>query len=179
MIKLGTLSLCALFVSAAIANEHDGRAAGAGETSVELLPKSSIQATDGDATADVVVFVQPSYIKKYGAYEAHKRIHAWFDIANESYTFHGHDYRLRINDVVPVESVDDETPFHDVIDEDGNITQDGAEYLFSMAALNPGNPEYDTYQTKWAADLVVYVREKRKGDRVNGTARILNSIRPI
>ena len=172
MIKLGTLSLCALFVSAAIAKEYDGRTAGAGETSVDLLPKSSIQSTDGQATADVVVFVQPSYIAKYGAYEAHRRIHAWFDITNESYTFHGHDYRLRINDVVPVESIDNETPFHDVVDEDGSIAQDGAEYLFSMAALNPGNPEYDIYQTKWAADLVVYVREKRRGDRVNGTASI-------
>lgn len=121
-------------------------------------------------TADVVVFYQPSYLAKYGAYEADNRINAWVALANESYAAHGLPYQLQVNDIVPVVSVSDELTYRSTLDENGYAIKDGAGYLFSLAVLNPGSPEYDIYQTKWQADLVVYVRERRAEDSFLGAA---------
>lgn len=154
------------------------------ESPVQYLPKVaskkalknnsilSVQNTENIAVADVVVFYQPSYFAKYGSYEAHKRIESWLKTANESYEAHGVNYRLSLSDVIAVESIPDDIPYQDVIDGDGNIVQDGADYLFSLSVLNKGTPEYTAYQEKWKADLVVYVREKRPEDTVLGLAAI-------
>jgi len=136
---------------------------------INLLGENSISS---EVVADVVVFYQPSFFKKYGEYDALNRINEWFNLANESYKAHGTNYKLSISDVIPVESIGDEVPFEDVIGSDGNIISDGAEYLFSLAVLNAGTPEFAAYQTKWKGDLVVYVREKRAEDTILGRAGI-------
>ncbi len=187
------LSFALLMLSVdALAHEHHGdiRALHPNEISIYDLPstpknisvyaaRNTPFATKASAngveaityhTADVVVFYQPSYFTKYGAYEAEQRINAWFDLANESYAAHGYKYRLNISDIVPVVSVSDDLPYRSVIDENGNAIQDGAGYLFSKAALNADNPEYDIYQTKWQADFVLYVRERRTEDTFLGSA---------
>jgi hypothetical protein len=126
-----------------------------------------------ETVAEVVVFYQPSYIKMYGEYEAFQRIQKWFDLTNAAFTTNGQsNFKVKIKDIVPVVSIADDVPWEDVYDEDGNIIRDGAEFLFSGAVLNAGSPEYDTYQTKWKGDLVVYVREQRQGDFSLGFAGI-------
>lgn len=153
------------------------------EKAVQYLPKIVAKSTYSKSSAankvvssspqaDVVVFYQPSYVAKYGEFEAFKRISTWFDTVNASYQAHGFNYRLSIKDMVPVESIADDVPYQDVYGEDGEIIQDGADYLFSIAALNPGSPEYSIYQEKWKADLVVYIREERPEDTVLGLAGI-------
>ena len=142
------------------------------ESNVNYLPYNYAKSANATAVADVIVFYQPSYATKYGEYDIYRRINEWFNTANESYAAHGLDYKLSIKDIVPVESIPDDVPYEDVLDEDGNIIQDGAVFLFSSAALNPGQPEYDIYQAKWKADLVVYVRERRNGDKSLGQAGI-------
>lgn len=181
---ISTLCLSVLAASATAANAHDIRDLHANEKAVHYLPKSlsksavqgysvaSTLSSQDDVVADVVVFYQPSYFSQHGAYEAHKRIEAWVKTANESYQAHGLNYRLSVSDVIPVESIADNVPYQDVVDSDGNIVQDGADYLFSLAALNEGSPEYSAYQEKWKGDLVVYVREQRPEDTVLGMAAI-------
>lgn len=154
------------------------------ESPVQFLPKvpntnkhlnashNISNSLDNPIIADVVIFYQPSYFAKYGAYEAHKRIDAWVATANASYAAHGFNYQLSVSDVIAVQSIDDDVPYQDVVDQDGNIVQDGADYLFSLAALNEGSPEYTSYQEKWGGDLVVYVREQRPEDTVLGLAGI-------
>ena len=93
-------------------------------------------------------------------------------MVNESYQAHGFNFRLSISDVIPAQSIPDDVPYDDVYDSDGNIVVDGADYLFSIAALNAGNPEYSAYQEKWKGDLVVYVREQRPEDTVLGRAAL-------
>ena len=132
--------------------------------------------------ADLVVFYQPSYASTYGEYFMHKRIPQFVNTLNEAIAAHGlKDYQVVIKDVVPVESVDDNIPYLDVVDSNGNVIEDGADYLFSVAALNEAsyvngewvnNPEYHIYQEKWKADLVLYLREFREGDKHLGLAGI-------
>ena len=181
---ISTVCLSVMAASAAAGTATDIREIYVNESLVQHLPKvvskstvqsysvSSAIAAESAAVADVVVFYQPSYFDKYGAYEAHKRIEAWVATANESYEAHGLNYRLSVSDVIPVESVSDSVPYQNVVDSDGNIVQDGANYLFSLAALNEGSPEYAAYQEKWKGDLVVYVREQRPEDTVLGLAGI-------
>ncbi|NQY36323.1 MAG: hypothetical protein HRT37_15380 [Alteromonadaceae bacterium] len=140
------------------------------EIHVGDLPVVALKATNSAPVADVVVFYQPSYMAKYGEYEAFRRIEEWFKTANKSYAAHGLNYQLSIKDIVPVESVTDDIPYANVEDENDTIIQNGATYIFSVAVLNAGKPEYGLYQTKWKADLVVYVRERRKGDKSLGAA---------
>lgn len=179
------VSTGALLVSIALSsmNGHatstsDVRELALNEMSVFHLPKSlsnaqsTLDANSRTHQAELVVFYQPSYATKYGMYELHERIQALVDYTNASYANHDMDFAVTVKDIVPVESVSDDIPFDDVKDEDGNITQDGAEYLFSLAALNAGNPEFEIYQTKWKADLVIYVRERRDEDTVLGRAGI-------
>lgn len=172
----------ALTASNVNASVNDVRAISVNEVHVQNLPKyaytRSFNTTSlgnensSGAIADVVVFYQPSYFAKHGEYEATRRVEKWFELANKTYRTHGYDYQLAIKDIVPVESIADDVPYQDVVDEDGNIVQDGADYLFSLAALNEGNPEYSIYQEKWKADLVVYVREQRPEDTVLGLGSI-------
>jgi len=181
---ISTVCLSVMAASATAGTGADIRELHANESPVQYLPKmatkSTVQSYSTASTtavksadvADVVVFYQPSYFAKYGAYEAHKRIEAWVNTANESYAAHGLNYRLSVSDVIPVESVSDDVPYQDVVDGDGNIVQDGADYLFSLAALNEGSPEYAAYQEKWKGDLVVYVREQRPEDSVLGLAGV-------
>jgi len=181
---ISTVCLSVMAASATAGTGADIRGLHVNESPVQYLPKvatkstvqsysvSSTTAVENAAVADVVVFYQPSYFAKYGAYEAHKRIEAWVATANESYEAHGLNYRLSVSDVIAVESVSDDVPYQDVVDGDGNIVQDGADYLFSLAALNEGSPEYAAYQDKWKGDLVVYVREQRPEDTVLGLAGI-------
>lgn len=122
--------------------------------------------------ADIVMFYQPSYFTKYGEYEAHKRIAEWVNLTNKSYKAHGLNFSLSISDIVPVTSISDDVPYQDIYDNEGNIVIDGANYLFSLFALNEGNPEHDIYREKWKSDLVVYVREQRPEDTVLGLAGI-------
>ena len=161
-------------VSAHTSHFHtDIRGLAANDGSVHLLPTVFAPATpENPAVADVVVFYQPSYFAKYGAYAAHQRIEAWFATVNKSYQAHGFNYRLSVADVIPVESVADDLPYQDVVDSEGNIVQDGAGYFFSIAVFNAGNPEYVLYQEKWQGDLVVYIREQRPEDTVLGLAGI-------
>lgn len=181
---ISTVCLSVMAASATGGTGADIRELHANESPVQFLPKiatrgtvqsystASTTAAKSADVADVVVFYQPSYFAKYGAYEAHKRIEAWVNTTNESYAAHGLNYRLSVSDVIPVESVADDVPYQDVVDGDGNIVQDGADYLFSLAALNEGSPEYAAYQEKWKGDLVVYVREQRPGDTVLGLAGV-------
>lgn len=175
------LSLTALSVSAQISSDvvplHPN------EIPLQNLPKFAVktpysneyvqsQTKSATTVADVVVFYQPSFVAKYGKREAFKRISAWFDLTNQTYQTHDVDFKLQIEDIVPVESVDDSVPFTDVKDDEGNIIVDGSMYLFSGAVLNAGSPEYDIYQVKWKGDLVVYVREQREGNTTAGLAGI-------
>jgi Calx-beta domain/Metallo-peptidase family M12B Reprolysin-like len=181
---ISTVCLSLMAASATAATGSDIRGLHVNESPVQYLPKVAYKRTaqsytvkstaveEAAAVADVVVFYQPSYFAKYGAYQAHKRIEAWLATANDSYAAHGLNYRLSVSDVIPVESVSDDLPYQDVVDSDGNIVQDGADYLFSLAVLNEGSPEYAAYQEKWKGDLVVYVREKRPEDSVLGLAGI-------
>lgn len=185
MIK--TISLLCLSVLAATTSAqsfNDVRGLYINEIKVEYLPKGMskrsvnsflpflVPVSASVSVADVVVFYQPSYFAKYGEYNAHKRIAAWVKTTNESYQYHGLDYSLSVSDIVPVQSIADDVPYQDVVDADGNIVTDGANYLFSLLALNEGNPEYAIYQDKWKGDLVVYVREQRPEDLVLGLAGI-------
>ncbi|MFB2639937.1 Calx-beta domain-containing protein [Shewanella bicestrii] len=173
-------SLLSLFSTVAYSSVNDVRELSTNEMHVDFLNKTVVSSKVGRAlnesslevVADVVVFYQPSFLAKYGELEAIKRIESWFDLANNSYKAHGLNYRLSVSDIIPVESVSDDIPFEDVVDADGKVIQDGAEYLFSLAALNSGSPEFEAYQTKWKGDLVVYVREKREDDTVLGRAGI-------
>lgn len=134
---------------------------------------SQAPAIDGqDVKVDVVIFYQPSYLKQFGAYEAFNRIESLIKVANDSYKAHNFNYSLAVSDVIPVVSIDDSVPYQDIKDENGNVVKDGANYLFSLAALNAGNPEFELYQNKWKGDLVVYVREMRDEDTLRGLAGI-------
>jgi len=176
-------SLCLTALFSASAQAGDVRPLHPGEIPLQDLPKfaamapysalhSSAKAKSAATVADVVIFYQPSFAAKYGKREAFKRVSAWVDLANNSYALHGHDYVLNVSDIVPVTSVSDDIPWNDVRDEDGNIIQDGADYIFSGAVLNAGNAEYEIYQQKWKADFVIYVRELREGDSALGSAGI-------
>lgn len=141
------------------------------ESLVRNLP-SAVAVDVQKVDVDVVVFYQPSYVKKFGAYAAFDRIESLVKVANDSYASHGLNYSLSVSDILPVESVGDEVPYQDVKDDAGKVVKDGANYLFSLAALNSGNPEFDLYQRKWNADLVIYVRELREEDTIRGLAGI-------
>lgn len=167
-----TICLAVLAATVSLANASDKKGLSINEKYVGYLPTVSAMSSDSTSVADVVIFYQPSYAASYGEYEIYRRVERWFETANQSYAAHGLDLQLSIKDMVPVVSVPDTAPYMDVVDEDGNIIQDGAEYLFSLAALNAGQPEYEIYQTKWKADLVVYVRERRDGDDILGSAGI-------
>ena len=169
---VSTVILTAL-ASISLVQANDVRPLYTNEKTVSYTSTSSAAVNGQEAkaiSADVVVFYQPTYFAKYGAYEAHKRIAAWVAVVNESYQAHGFNFRLSISDVIPAQSIPDDVPYDDVYDSDGNIVVDGADYLFSIAALNAGNPEYSAYQEKWKGDLVVYVREQRPEDTVLGRA---------
>jgi hypothetical protein len=180
---LGSICLSMAALSVAAQSTGDVRPLFPNEIPLQDLPKfalktsysglsSSPKAKSSTTVADVVIFYQPTFAAKYGKREAFKRVSAWVDLANRSYALHGHDYALNVSDIVPVTSVSDDVPWKDVVDEDGNIIQDGADYLFSGAVLNAGSAEYDIYQQKWKADFVVYVREQREGDYSLGSAGI-------
>lgn len=171
---VSTVILTAL-ASISLVQANDVRPLYTNEKTVSYTSTSSAAVNGQEAkaiSADVVVFYQPTYFAKYGAYEAHKRIAAWVAVVNESYQAHGFNFRLSISDVIPAQSIPDDVPYDDVYDSDGNIVVDGADYLFSIAALNAGNPEYSAYQEKWKGDLVVYVREQRPEDTVLGRAAL-------
>lgn len=165
-ILISTVCLSVISAFAAAGTVDDIRGLYINESHVQYLPKSAFakNLVENTAVADVVVFYQNSYFSKYGAYESHKRIEAMVALVNKSYKVHGYNYRLSVSDVIQVESVPDDIPFQDVKDDKGNIIKDGAQYLFSVASLNEGNPEYTAYQEKWKGDLVVYVRELRPED---------------
>jgi hypothetical protein len=180
---LGSICLSMAALSVAAQSTGDVRPLFPNEIPLQDLPKfalktsysglsSSPKAKSSTTVADVVIFYQPTFAAKYGKREAFKRVSAWVDLANRSYALHGHDYALNVSDIVPVTSVSDDVPWKNVVDEDGNIIQDGADYLFSGAVLNAGSAEYDIYQQKWKADFVVYVREQREGDYSLGSAGI-------
>lgn len=181
---ISVLCLSVLAASVSAHTSNDVRGLYINESSVGNLSKSApvrysksgsaslSSAQRSDSVADVVVFYQPSYFAKYGEYEAHKRIAEWVKVTNDSYQSHGLDYRLSVSDVVAVESISDDVPYQDVVDENGTIITDGANYLFSLLTLNEGSPEYSIYQDKWKGDLVVYVREQRPEDAVLGLAGI-------
>jgi hypothetical protein len=133
-------------------------------------PLSSSNKSTGNV-ADVVIYYQPSLAAKYGEREAFKRMTAWVDFANRSYVLHGHDYHLNISDILPVTFIDDDVPTDSVV-VDGTSIQDGASAIFVRTALNAGSETYETYQNKWAADLIVYARELRADDASLGTAGI-------
>ncbi len=182
------LVLLAVVPFMALSKQSDVRQIRQGEVSLQELPVAhsvshaklkqraySLSAAQDDfPKAELVVFYQPSYASTYGEYEMHQRIPHFIATLNEAIAAHGlEDYQVVIKDVVPVESVPDSVPYLDVLDEDGNIIQDGADYLFSVAVLNEmslvdgewvENPEYKIYQEKWGADLVLYMREKREDD---------------
>jgi hypothetical protein len=132
-------------------------------------------------SVEVVVFYQPSYASTVGEYNVYERSANFVATLNEAMAAHGlNDYSVVIKDVVPVESVPDSAPYNDVV-EDGVVVTDGAEYLFSLAALNEfrlvdgefvKNPEFEIYQNKWQADLVLYLREQRDDDKHLGLAGI-------
>jgi hypothetical protein len=180
---LGSICLSMLALQVSAHTNGDIRALFPSEIPLQDLPKfaakrsysvlsSSPKAKSSTTVADVVIFYQPSFAAKYGKREAFKRVSAWVDLANRSYALHGHDYVINVSDIVPVTSVSDDLPWQDVVDEDGNIIQDGADYIFSGAVLNAGNTEYEIYQQKWKADFVIYVREQREGDYSLGSAGI-------
>lgn len=131
---------------------------------------NSIQ--DDTLTADIVIFYQPSYFAKYGAYEGHRRIMAWVKNTNESYAVHGENVSLSVSDIVAMESVEEEALFRSTVDDEGFLIEPGAFEQFSIATLNNNNPEFDIYQTKWKGDLVMYVREARPTDDILGLAPI-------
>ncbi len=174
---ISALCLSVVVASTTSASANDVRELFVNESQVQNLSKapatfSANAMSSSDAVADVVFFYQPSYFAKFGAYEAHKRIAEWVKLTNNSYKAHGLNFRLSIADIVPVMSVPDDTPYQNVSDSDGNIIINGANYLFSIASLNEGNPEFSLYQEKWKGDLVVYVRERRGVDTILGQAGI-------
>jgi hypothetical protein len=180
---LGSVCLSILALSVSAHTTDDIRPLFPNEIPLQDLPKfalkssysrlsSSTKAKSSTAVADVVIFYQPSFAAKYGKREAFKRVSAWVDLANRSYALHNLDYALNVKDIVAVTSVSDDVPWLDVVDEDGNIIQDGADYIFSGAVLNAGNTEYEIYQQKWKADFVIYVREQREGDYILGAAGV-------
>lgn len=132
-------------------------------------------------SVEVVVFYQPSYASTFGEYNVYNRSVDFVNTFNEALLTHGLEgYNVIIKDIVPVESVPDSAPYIDVV-ENGDVVQDGADYLFSLAALNENimvngklekSPEYEIYQNKWKADLVLYLREQRAGDPHLGLAGI-------
>lgn len=131
---------------------------------------------------DLVVFYQPSYASTFGEYELFQRIPKFIETLNEAIAAHGlSDYEVVIKDIIPVDTVPDSAPYNDVVDADGNVVIDGAEYLFSLAVLNEvgmydgklvNHPEYKIYQEKWKGDLVLYLREQRDGDKHLGLASV-------
>lgn len=130
---------------------------------------------------ELVVFYQPSYASSFGEYNVYNRSVEFVNTMNEALATHGLvNYKINIKDIVPVVSVPDGAPYVEY-DESGNATQGGAESLFSLAALNEHilvngelekSPEYEIYQIKWKADLVLYLREQRAGDPHLGLASI-------
>ncbi|MGP5159788.1 Calx-beta domain-containing protein [Pseudoalteromonas prydzensis] len=132
-------------------------------------------------SVEVVVFYQPSYASAFGEYNVYNRSVDFINTFNEALTAHGLvDYKVIIKDIVPVQSVPDSAPYVE-FDKNGQVTQGGAESLFSLAALNEDimlngelikSPEYEIYQNKWKADLVLYLREQRAGDPHLGLAGI-------
>ncbi|WP_417761210.1 Calx-beta domain-containing protein [Shewanella sp.] len=160
-----------LLLLATTAQASDIRPLSNNEMSAEFLAAAAANSSE-ETVVDIAVFYQPSFMATYGEYEGYRRIEAMVNVANASYQAHGLNYRLSIADVLPVESIPDDTPFQDVLDENGNIIQDGAEYLFSIAALNTGSPEYTAYQERLKADIVVYIREQRDADTVLGLGGI-------
>lgn len=174
---ISALCLSVVVASTTSASANDVRELFVNESQVQNLSKapatfSANAMSSSDAVADVVFFYQPSYFAKFGAYEAHKRIAEWVNLTNKSYKAHGLNFSLSISDIVPVTSISDDVPYQDIYDNEGNIVIDGANYLFSLFALNEGNPEHDIYREKWKSDLVVYVREQRPEDTVLGLAGI-------
>ena len=175
-------AICLALATTTFAHASDVRPLHPNEIRLQDLPKTaqvkapySLSSSTNKSTAsvaDVVIYYQPSLAAKYGEREAFKRMTAWIDFANRSYALHGHDYHLNISDILPVTFIDDDVPTGDITDEDGNIIQDGAIYQFSLSILNAGNEAYETYQNKWAADLVVYARELRADDTALGFAGI-------
>lgn len=138
------------------------------KSTLKFAPVSSLE------PVELVVFYQPSYAATFGDYSVNTRIPKFINTLNEAIANHGlSDYKVVIKDIVSVKSVPDDAPYLDVVDDNGNVIQDGADYLFSVAVLNESslvdgewidNPEYEVFQKKWNADLALYVREKRAND---------------
>lgn len=184
--SVGLILISALsFVS--FAKQNDIKQVSQAELSLKDLPvvhhhsfnnrakaQFSLRNNEDFPQVELVVFYQPSYAATYGEYAMHKRIPIFVDTLNEAISAHGLEgYKVVIKDVVPVKSVPDSVSYTDVLDKDGNVIQDGADYLFSLSALNEmslvsgkwiENHEYQVYQEKWSADLVLYMREKRQDD---------------
>lgn len=133
-------------------------------------------------TAELVVFYQPSYLTYFNEYEMYRRVETFVESLNTSMGKHGlTDFKVEVSDIVPVTSVPDSLPYDDKKDENGEIIQDGAGYLFSNVVLNEfsvvdgewvENPEYKIYQQKWKGDLVLYLRERRADNDVLGYASL-------
>ena len=128
------------------------------ELSLEYIKATTASQPD-NKDIELLVFYQPSYGKKFGEYEMYRRVWEWVETVNSTYDPHElGDYNIIIQDVIPITSVGDDVPFFDVKDENGNIIQDGAQYLVSGALHNEGYPEYDLIQ-KWQPDLINYTAE--------------------
>ena len=121
------------------------------------------------AIIDVVIFYQPSFMEFWGDQVGYARIHEWVEEANQTLANSDIDAAYRVKKISPTISIPD-IPYDDVLDEDGNVIEDGAGYLFSVNVLNdfPSNPERDIY-VKFDGDLVVYVRSY-EGETTGGSS---------
>lgn len=176
-------SLSCLISASFMANAVDVRKTYEAEKVISSWPEYTAKSVNSALlpSVEVVVFYQPSYASTVGEYNVYERSANFVATLNEAMAAHGlNDYSVVIKDVVPVESVPDSAPYNDVV-EDGVVVTDGAEYLFSLAALNEfrlvdgeyvKNPEFEIYQNKWQADLVLYLREQRDDDKHLGLAGI-------
>lgn len=120
-------------------------------------------AVDSAIEIDLVLFYQNSLMKVLGEYEGYQHLLAVEDTINETLENSDINAFVTVKDIVMTTNIEDSVPYLEVTNDDGEVIQAGADELSSLAMLNPGFDEYDTYTQKWQADHVMYLTDYRTG----------------
>lgn len=142
---------------------EDIKARSAQVMSASTLSLETDTAVDSAIELDLVLFYQNSLMKVLGEYEGYQHLLAIEDTINETLENSDINAFVTVKDIVMTTNVDDSEPYSQVTNDDGEVMQEGAGKLSSLAMQNPGYEEYDTYTQKWQADHVMYVTDYRTG----------------
>jgi hypothetical protein len=155
----------------------------AGVNEVPLSEINPMAVNSEKSVIDLVVFYQPIYLRRMGGYENMvERINYQVELANESMMNNEQSTRFVIRDIRQMTGVPDELPFLNVLNEDGEVIEDGAQgeaysRVFSSEGYydDEGNyqenyPEHLVFN-QYRGDIAVYMTDYRpENDQPLGVA---------